>query len=89
MMGGVHPISDTGSYLFDTHSNVLPIFSTDLSLTSCVFFSVGLSSIMRNFQQPKDLLKISHYRRKSYRKENTTIEWDDGGKIGNKINNSN
>ena len=26
---------------------------------------------------------------KGYRKENTTFEWDDGGKIVNKINNSN
>ena len=28
---------------------------------------------------------MSRKRWKAYGKENTTIEWDDGGKIGNKI----
>ena len=31
-----------------------------------------------------DLLKMSRLQRKAYRKENTTYERDDGGKIGNK-----
>ena len=37
----------------------------------------------RRQKKLQDLLKMSHYRRKAYRKENTTCEWDEGGKIGN------
>ena len=38
----------------------------------------------RNFNTLRDLLKMSRYQQKAYRKENTTSEWDDDGKIGNK-----
>ena len=48
---------------------LITYFSIVVPLNSYVFFPVGLLSLMRHFQQA--------------RKENT-IEWDDGGKIGNK-----
>ena len=55
-------------------------FSTVVPLNICVFFPVGLST-RDIFNRSCRVLK---FQRKGHRKENTTIEWDDGEKIGNK-----
>ena len=71
-------------------------FSTVVPLTSCVFFPVGISSHFIESSNSTEIVSnlmdlIINYlwgyeslRRKTYRKENTTSEWDDGGKISNK-----
>ena len=48
-------------------------FSTVVPLTSCVSFPIGLWSLTRHFLLQETTRPV----------ENTSYEWDDGGKIGN------
>ena len=59
-------------------------FSTIVPPTSCIFFPEGISSLTQHFQHPTRHVENVTLTRKTYRKENTTSEWDDGGKIVNK-----
>ena len=63
-------------------------FSIVVPLNSCVLSSVGLSSLKRHFQQVFYGVEIScvscriNDKRPTGKKK--ILEWDDGGKIGNK-----
>ena len=57
---------------------ILPIFPQLSHLPVVCFFPVGLSSLIRHFEQVLWVLKFHS----PTGKKHTTVGWDDGGKIG-------
>ena len=73
----MHSFIDSSITICYNYLFLLPIFSTFVLLTSCVFFPVGPSQETEETTIPVENVALTT---KGLRKQNTTCEWDCGGK---------
>ena len=66
--------------------NCFAYFSTVVSSSICVYFSIGLSLLIQHFQHPQDPVENVVLTTRGLQERTHKCGWDDGGQIGKIIN---